>query len=731
MKDSMRNANPTGNRRVLLVDDNPAIHADFRKILVSDGGNDAALSEVEAELFGSSETPETRKPFELTSAYQGQEALQKLTVAMEKDEPFALAFVDIRMPPGWDGVETISRLWEVDSDLQIVICTAYADYSWDEMIDRLGMSDQLVILKKPFDAIEVQQLANALTEKWNLTRQARSKVKDLEEAVSQRTHELQQSNAHLRKEVKEREMAEQELRATQEKLNHFLSRNPAVLFSLRFESNIARPAWVTDNFAQFTGGSVEDWYQQTPSLEYVEEADCSIVIAGMEKLLSEDQVSLQYRVRVKDGSSRWVRDDRRLVRDSSGRPAEVIGCWTDITEQRKLQDQLQQSQKMESVGQLAGGVAHDFNNLLMVILGHIEMLINYEQLPNSTIEQLQKIQAAAERAGNLTRQLLAFSRKQIMRPRAMDLNDAIGSITRLLARTLGEHVTVTTEFDKKLPHIVADRSMIEQVIMNLAVNARDAMTNGGQISISTSVQQIPASHQEVQPDSRPGQFVCFCVTDTGCGIPEHVLPRIFEPFFTTKEIGKGTGLGLSTVYGNVKQHNGWVEVQSTQGHGTTFKIFLPFTDQYGESLDSTAVCRPVRGGKETILVVEDESALGTLMKTTLRRQGYQVHTASTGAEALAVWAARLDEIDLLLTDIVMPDGLSGWELAKELQSIKPALKVIYMSGYNTEMTNGRLTLDNNIIFLEKPFGPQHLAQKVRDCLDNLHSEDATTIAFAK
>ena len=266
--------------------------------------------------------------------------------------------------------------------------------------------------------------------------------------------------------------------------------------------------------------------------------------------------------------------------------------------------------------------------------------------------------------------------------------------------------------------------MIEQIILNLAVNARDAMPDGGQIIIGTSMQEVDDSHLLKQPEARPGRHVCLSVKDTGCGIPDDILPRVFEPFFTTKEVGKGTGLGLATVYGNIKQHNGWVEVDSQVGHGTTIKVFLPGCGQAASSGDSSTIRRVSQGGPETILVVEDESALGKLIRTTLQRQGYKVETATTGAEALAVWAGRLNEIDLLVTDIVMPDGLSGWDLAREFQNIKPSLGVIYMSGYNTEMTNGKLASERDICLLEKPFSPRKLAHAVRDRLDNI-SQDSS------
>jgi two-component system cell cycle sensor histidine kinase/response regulator CckA len=706
------------NKRVLIVDDNPSIHMDFRKILDRRRAAAVELAQAATELFGETPAFGPRAEFDLTTALQGEEGLAAVREAVRSGAPFAMAFVDVRMPPGWDGIETTSRIWEMDPDIQIVLCTAYSDYSWDEIASRLGSTDRLVILKKPFDTVEVLQLASALTEKWALLQRVKGEFQSLEQMVNDRTRDLQKANAQLHREIGEHQRAEHLLQATQEKLNHFLSKSPAVLYSFRVEPEQLVPAWVSDNFGSLTGGETRDWYEQAPGLEYVEEADRPAVRAASKALPEQGFLTLEYRVRRRDGLPRWVRDDRKLLRDAAGRPLEIIGCWTDITEQRLLQEELRQSQKMESVGQLAGGVAHDFNNLLMVIQGYIELLLNTEQFPGSVIESLQQVYGAAEKAGHLTRQLLAFSRKQMMQPQELDLNDLLTTVAKLLTRTLGEHINVRAHCAANLPCILADRSMIDQVIMNLAVNARDAMPKGGQLTISTSLQSIAESGRRHLSDARPGRFVCLSVADNGTGIaPEH-LPHLFEPFFTTKEVGKGTGLGLATVYGIVKQHEGWVEVESQSGHGTTFRVFLP-AGPVGAAAEDSESTAAVRGGKETILLVEDEPGVRGLVRASLERYGYGVRTAASGAEALSEWSERLNDIDLLITDVVMPDGVSGWDLASQLQARKPGLKVVYMSGYNANMTvmeSGPVIGKGNL-FLQKPFKPQKLAEVVRACLE--------------
>lgn len=699
------------NRRILVIDDNASIHADFRKILVPQDADRGALAQAEADLFGVATAPPRGQPaFELSSAFQGQEGRELVRAARAAGQPYAMAFVDVRMPPGWDGIETTARLWEADPDLQIVICTAYSDYSWDDMIARLGTCDRMVILKKPFDAVEVLQLANAFTEKWSLLQRARSKLHELEAAVNERTAALQKENA-------ERLMTERALRATQDKLEHFLAKSPAVLYSLRLESGSWLPAWVSDNFVNFTGFEVQDWYRQAPALECVEEADRPLIRESFNSPPVRSNLSLQYRLRHKDGDVRWVRDDRQLILDPEGQPVEIIGCWTETTEQRRLEDQLRQSQKMESVGLLAGGIAHDFNNMLTVMSCHVDLLLRSGKFSGEAADSLRGIQASADRSANLTRQLLAFSRKQIMRPGNVNMNELVGSLTKLLARTLGEDIAISTEYAPQLPVVYADRGMIEQVILNLAINARDAMPKGGQLTLATAVREIGAAQPPPHLEARPGRFVCLTVADSGSGIAAEHLAHIFEPFFTTKDVGKGTGLGLATVYGLIKQHEGWSEVESSVGRGTTFRIYLPVSTRKRNSAVTTIQVPAACGGSETILVVEDEPALCRLVRLTLQRQGYRVFTAGSGLEALNVWSDNLHQIDLLLTDMVMPDGVSGLALAQQLSARKPDLRTIYMSGYSTDLNGRDPVVSEEVCFLPKPFAPNTLTELVRQCLD--------------
>jgi PAS domain S-box-containing protein len=406
--------------------------------------------------------------------------------------------------------------------------------------------------------------------------------------------------------------------------------------------------------------------------------------------------------------------------------SQVVHCYgADVTEVLNLEAQFRHAQKLESVGQLAAGVAHDFNNILTVIQGYADCLLARCQEDGTTKTALKQIASASQRAAALTRQLLMFSRKQLLQPKVLDLNAVLQNLANMLPRLLGEDVVLETDYAKVLPRIEADTGMVEQVIMNLAVNARDAMPKGGRLHIGTSHEVITSEYAGQNPDSRPGPFACLTVRDTGCGMDRKTLDRIFEPFFTTKEVGKGTGLGLATVYGIVKQHQGWVEVSSQIGVGTTFKIFLPEAAQKeAAAAEAAPDSQKVRGGAETILLVEDEAVLRELVREVLTTYDYKVIEASSGVDALKIWDEHQGQVDLLLTDMVMPEGVSGSDLAAQLKRRKPSLKVIFTSGYSADVL-GKNFNQTDTLFLAKPYFPPQLARLVRQCLDTTHQASAS------
>jgi PAS domain S-box-containing protein len=416
--------------------------------------------------------------------------------------------------------------------------------------------------------------------------------------------------------------------------------------------------------------------------------------------------------RRKDGTQYEEEAAISPVRDENGRLVNYVAVKRDVTRERRLEQQLLQSQKMEAVGRLAGGVAHDFNNLLGVIVGYGELLLKRlpeEDRNRSGLEQLLK---AAERASSLTRQLLAFSRRQILQPRVLDLNVVVSDMERMLKRLIGEDIDLVTHLDSELACVKADPGQLEQVIMNLAVNARDSMPGGGRLTVETrNVELGPADHTMVEA----GRYVLVAITDTGCGIDTAALPHVFEPFFTTKELGKGTGLGLSTVYGIVKQSGGYVWAYSEVGRGATFKVYLPAVAARSSPRDEAPVSRPTPG-TETVLVVEDEAMLRGLLRDALEGGGYTVLDAPSGEEALRRAEEHAGPIDLLLTDVVMP-GMSGPAVAERVATLRPRIRVLYMSGYPDSAIVRHGVLQQGMEFLGKPFAPDVLLQRVRTILD--------------
>jgi signal transduction histidine kinase/ActR/RegA family two-component response regulator len=403
------------------------------------------------------------------------------------------------------------------------------------------------------------------------------------------------------------------------------------------------------------------------------------------------------------------------LRNEEGEPLTVMEVSRDVTERKQLQEQFLQAQKMEAIGQLAGGVAHDFNNLLTVMLGYSEMLLH--NLEDERLKShVEAISNAAERAGRLTSQLLAFSRKQIREPRVLNINDIVAETDNMLRRVIGEDIKLTTVLDKDLSHVRIDPGQIEQVIMNLTVNARDAMPDGGKLVIETANVELDAEYANAHLSVQPGEHVMLAVTDTGHGMDEETRKHIFEPFFTTKEVGAGTGLGLSTVYGIAKQNNGNVWVYSEPGKGTTFKVYLPVVKEERAAAPDKEEAPEVPAGTETILLVEDEEIVRELARQVLEQKGYKVLTARHGAEALIVAEQYDGPIHLLLTDVVMPE-MNGKDLAERLLAIRSDLRVIYMSGYADAAIFQNGSVPETANYLQKPFTPASLLRKVREVLD--------------
>jgi PAS domain S-box-containing protein len=462
-------------------------------------------------------------------------------------------------------------------------------------------------------------------------------------------------------------------------------------------------------------GYTPEEMHRTNAHEQVHPEDLAVVKAAAEESRTKGfGRRIEYRMRHKDGSWRLLESTSNTILDSEGTGRLVI-VNRDITDRRRLEEQFRQSQKMEAVGRLSGGIAHDFNNILGVIIGYGEILQERMKKDDALFGCVDEILNASRRAAQLTRQLLAFSRQQVLEPKVVELNMIVRDTEKMLRRVIGEDIEFNTVLDPLLANIKADQGQIEQVILNLAVNARDAMPDGGELKITT--QNAVMSDLDVQRYSypvKPGRYVLLTVSDTGIGMAKETQAHIFEPFFTTKEKGKGTGLGLATVYGVVKQSDGYIEVHSELGVGTTFKIYLPRVEAAVEVEKDNSLPSASLNGQETILLVEDEDALLILTRNVLRSMGYTVLEACDGEKACEVSRQFGGEIHLLLSDVVMP-GMNGPSLAEKLVVERPTIKVLYISGY-TGQAVGQGVLPAGCNFLTKPFTRDQLAHKVREAL---------------
>ena len=522
----------------------------------------------------------------------------------------------------------------------------------------------------------------------------------------------------------ERKRAEAEVLETSWRLQFALRAGHLGVWDWNLKKNIM--VWDDEMLAlygltreQFPGG-IEAWNQGLhPEDRERAIAECQAAIDGSRDFDTE------FRILQPNGTVRHVKAGGLVLRDEGGTPIRMLGLNQDITERRqaeaekaKLEAQLQQAQKMESVGRLAGGVAHDFNNMLGVILGHAEMAVEkVDQAEESLRGNLEEIRKAAERSANLTRQLLAFARKQTVAPKVLDLNESVASMFKMLRRLVGEGVNLVWLPCVELYPVKVDPSQVDQILANLCVNARDAIGGVGKLTIETANCTFDDDYCATHAEVVPGDYVKLAVTDDGCGMDKATQDRLFEPFFTTKDLGKGTGLGLATVYGIVKQNNGFIKVDSEPGKGTTFEICLPrHVAGKAATVQSDPLTGPVARGRETILVVEDEPAILRMTKTMLERLGYAVLTASTPGEAIRVAGAHTDVIHLLITDVVMPE-MNGRDLAKNLLTLYPALKRLFMSGYTADVIAHHGVLDEGVHFIQKPFSKKDLAARVSKALE--------------
>jgi PAS domain S-box-containing protein len=478
--------------------------------------------------------------------------------------------------------------------------------------------------------------------------------------------------------------------------------------------------YVNPAFTRITGYSREEALGQNPRILKSGKHDLAFYQQLWATILKGDIWHGEVINRKKDGSLYTEAMNIAPVRNPAGEVVNFIATKQDVTKRKSMEAQLLQAAKMEAIGRLAGGVAHDFNNLLTIISGYGQLL--QERLNPQDLGHVEEILKASDRAAALTRQLLAFSRRQILAPQVLDLNSIVANLEKMLRRLIGEDIALTTVKQSDLGRVKADPGQIEQVIINLAVNARDAMPQGGKLTIETANVKLDETYARSHAGITPGPHVMLAVSDTGLGMDPETLGSIFEPFFTTKEKGKGTGLGLATVYGIVKQSAGSIWVYSEPGQGTTCKIYFPCIEEPMPEAEPARVRAELAKGSETILVVEDEEGVRSLVCETLKSKGYNVLDARGPSEALTIVEHYVEPIHMLLTDVVMPQ-MSGKELAKRLSTVRPGAKVLYMSGYTDDAIVRHGVLEAGTFFLQKPFVPSILLRKVREVLDTKRKDD--------
>ena len=652
-------------------------------------------------------------------AFHGAEALSKASLQLPD-----LIISDLLMPV-MDGYALLQQ-WRSDDRLKQIPFVVYTATYVDAEDERLAMSlgaDNFIL--KPSEPDELLQkvrqvLANGSTTLPEIVHPDDTVLlklynERLVHKLEQKSQELEMANRALKDDLRRRELVEADLRDREALLQ--LAGRTARLGGWSIEVPSRKAHW-SDQVCEIHGVSPGTQPTSEDAIAFCAPEFRELVSSAVERCINEGiPFDLELQVITTTDTRVWVRGIGQAVRDSNGVIVKIAGAFQDIDERRKLEEQLRQAQKMEAVGHLAGGLAHDFNNILTVMLGYTELILD-ELGPDDRLRgDLEEIQRAGKQGNALTRQLLAFSRQQpIARPEVLVIGEVAVEMRALLQQALGARVELAVIASFSKGRVVADPSQIEQIIMNLAINARDAMPNGGKLSIETVDVELDGDYCSLHHNVSPGPYVMLAVTDTGLGMDTQTRERLFEPFFTTKEKGEGTGLGLATVFGIVTQLRGHIWVYSELGQGTTFKVYLPRTDRAQSPAPPLPPAPVSLRGTERVLLVEDDTAVRNVTAAILRRQGYYVLEAQNGAEALLVCEQLTSELHLLITDIVMP-RVGGRELVASLTPNNPNLRVLYVSGYteNSVLANGML--DGEVAFLAKPITPNALLCKVREVLD--------------
>jgi len=545
---------------------------------------------------------------------------------------------------------------------------------------------------------------------------------ELDRKVDTRTQDLLEANVMLQNEIAEKRKAEKRLQDSEKRYRHLVESVTDYIYSVQLEDG--KPVKTSHGLAclKVTGYSPEE-YANDPDLWHrmIYGEDRQLVMDQVENVMAGRPVKpIEHRLIHKNGEIKWVRREVVPLINDTGRVTGYDGLVSDISEQKRLEIQLRQIQKMEAIGTLTGGIAHDFNNILTAIIGYATLLMMKMDDDDPLKQNVSHILSSSEKAAYLTQSLLAFSRKQVMNPYPLKLNDLLQSTKKLLRRLIGEDIELRTKLLEEELIVVADTVQIEQVLMNLATNARDAMPSGGILTITTDKIKMDDEYVRAHGYGETGNYALITVSDNGCGMPHEALEKIFEPFYTTKEKGKGTGLGLSITYGIVKQHNGFLNVYSEEGEGTVFKIYLPLVERSSEKAEEKEITLEI-GGNETILLAEDDDDARELTKCILEEYGYKVILAVDGEDAVRKFREKSNEVDLLLFDVVMPKK-NGREAYEEIHEISPDTRVLFVSGYTADIIKQKGVLNGDMPLLMKPVSPSELLKKIRALVERQQEE---------
>jgi PAS domain S-box-containing protein len=686
--------------RVLVVDDDQAVLDDYRRAF-------------EGLTARPAPTPPAAPTDDIVYCRQGVEALQAVKRAAEAKAPYSVIFLDAYMPPGMDGFTTAERIRENDPHVELVVVSAATETLPPLQGLQLGPEHKLFFLTKPFRADVVRRLAATLGAKSSIERKLLQNQRVLRRQVQGLRADLAATTAQLMTEktnISEAQAALKDSDELYQNLTQVTDDGVVIHYSWRIvDVNRAVEQQFGYRAAELIGRSFFDLFP-VESRDDIRRRLAGVYVPpflsqGLRKDGSVIIVELSAKTFYYKQKSMWL----TVINDvSEKKRAEK--------ERAVLQAQLEQSQKMEAIGRLAGGIAHDFNNLLTVLIGYSEMLFGTLAPDDPRRHDVLEIRQTAKRAAELTEQLLAFSRRQIIIPKVTDLNELIAETQKMLARLIGETIEFVFAPADRLWLARVDHGQFGQVLMNLVVNARDSMPQGGKLTVRTANVVLDPAYCATHPGARTGDYVMIEIADTGEGMSEPVIKRLFEPFFTTKRDGKGTGLGLAIVYGIVKQNNGYIEVQSAVGKGTTFRIYLPRVEGRPEPVVTKPAAPLEAAGGETILVVEDEEIIRKMIVKVLETHGYRVLDAADGVEALALARRQPDEIHLLVTDVVMPQ-MDGVELAATLGKQRPGLRVLFSSGYSEGIMGHGGVLDGDTHFIQKPFTIEELLDHVRKALE--------------